>query len=272
MLLRESKQFLFGCLAHILSVVGHSITVENYACFYRFTFVWCRYCVFCVFFMIKQVLVIFSLFICFAPHHEANPSPINRVFISFQQSMTWKKRHCNREAITKRWPVTFKQGLWDRKANPHCLCSWLLSTTSSIRLPILDYGFCSLPSVLILCLYSFILMYSSVLTYALTMSKPHLQFVKEGKLLWSSKLIIRVSTLCQRYVKETLSSLASRYLAKLNTLPETSWLLCSMETPLSDILAEDSSFDTPTLSWEVIISDMSCHSIQSLWIVILLQR
>ena len=96
MLLRESKQFLFGCLAHILSVVGHSITVENYACFYRFTLVWCRYCVFCVFFMIKQVLVIFSLFICFAPHHEANPSPINRVFISFQQSMTWKKRHCNR--------------------------------------------------------------------------------------------------------------------------------------------------------------------------------
>ena len=92
----------------------------------------------------------------------------------------------------------------------------------------------------------YILTSSSVLTYALTMSKQHLQFVKEGKLLWSSKLIIRVSTLCQRYVKETLSSLASRYLAKLNTLPDTSWLLCLMETPLTDILAEDSCFDNPT--------------------------
>ena len=208
--------------------------------------VWHWYWVFCVFYYDKTSFGIFPLFICLAPHHEANPSPINRVFISFQQSMTWKKRHCNREAITKRCPVTFKQGLWDCKANPHSLCSWLQSTTSSIRLPILDYGLCSLPSVLIKCLFSYILTSSSVLTYALPISKQHLQFVKEGKLLWSSKLIIRVSTLCQRYVKETLSSLASRCLAKLNTLPDTSWLLCSMETPLTDILAEDSSFDNPT--------------------------
>ena len=53
------------------------------------------------------------------------------------------------------------------------------------------------------------------------MSKLHPQFVIEGKLLWSNELIIRVSSLCQRYVKETLSSLARRYLAKLNTLPDT---------------------------------------------------
>ena len=175
------------------------------------------------------------------------PVPLTESLFPFSRAWRERKDTVTGQAITKRCPVIFKQGLWDRKANPHCLCSWLLSTTSSIRLPILDYGFCSLPSVLILCLYSFILMYSSVLTYALTMSKQHLQFVKEGKLLWSSKLIIRVSTLCQRYVKETLSSLASRYLAKLNTLPDTSWLLCLMETPLTDILAEDSSFDTPTL-------------------------
>ena len=43
------------------------------------------------------VYIVFSLtcflfFTCFAPHHEANPSPINRVFIF----MTWKKRHCYR--------------------------------------------------------------------------------------------------------------------------------------------------------------------------------
>lgn len=57
------------------------------------------------------------------------------------------------------------------------------------------------------------------------MSKQHPQFVIEGKLLWSSELIIRVSSLCQRYVKETLSSLARRYLAKLNTLPDTFCLL-----------------------------------------------
>ena len=182
-----------------------------------------------------------------------------------------EKTQLQGQAIAKSCPAIFKQGRWDRKANPHCLCSWLLSTTSSIRLPILDYGICSLPSVLILCLYSFILMYSSVLTYALTMSKPHLQFVKEGKLLWSSKLIIRVSTLCQRYVKETLSSPARRYLSKLNTLPDTFCLLCLMETPLVDILAADACLDIPT-PYICIIPDNFCLSIPAPWMVILLQR
>ena len=92
------------------------------------------------------------------------------------------------------------------------------------------------------------------------MSKQHLQFVIEGKLLWSSKLIIRVSSLCQRYVKETLSSLARRYLAKLNTLPDTFCLLCSMETPLSDILAEDSSLDKPTQDFYITWHILSFHS------------
>ena len=77
------------------------------------------------------------------------------------------------------------------------------------------------------------------------MSKQHPQFVIEGKRLWSSKLIISVSSLCQRYVKEILSSLARRYLAKLNTLPDTFCLRCSIETPLSDILAVDSCSDNP---------------------------
>ena len=39
---------------------------------------------------------------------------------------------------------------------------------------------------------------------------------------------------------------AKRYLAKLNTLPDTFCLLCLMETPLADILAEDSCLDNPT--------------------------
>ena len=78
------------------------------------------------------------------------------------------------------------------------------------------------------------------------LSKQHPQFVIEENLLWSSKSIIRGFSLCQRYVKETLSSVARRYLAKLNTLPDTFCLLCLMETPLADILAEDSCLDNPT--------------------------
>ena len=200
------------------------------------------------------------------------PVPLTESLFPFSRAWRERKDTVIGQAITKRCPVIFKQGLWDRKANPHCLCSWLLSTTSSIRLPILDYGFCSLPSVLILCLYSFILICSSVLTYALTMSKQHLQFVKEGKLLWSSKLIIRVSSLCQRYVKETLSIIDRRYLAKLNTLPDT---FC-----LSGCDGDSSYWHTgwgclfgqarPTFI--IVIHDIFCHILQSPWKGILLQR
>ena len=38
---------------------------------------------------------------------------------------------------------------------------------------------------------------------------------------------------------------ARRYLAKLNTLPDTFSLICLMETPLFDILADDSCLDNP---------------------------
>ena len=95
------------------------------------------------------------------------------------------------------------------------------------------------------------------------MSKQHPQFVIEGKLLWSSELIIRVSSLCQRYVKETLSIIDRRYLAKLNTSPDTFSLLCLMETPLSDILADDSCLDNPAHLYKLLYKTFSVISFKA---------
>ena len=67
----------------------------------------------------------------------------------------------------------------------------------------------------------------------------------------------KIFSLCQRYVKETLSIIDRRYLAKLNTLPDTFSLLCSMETPLSDILADDSCLDNPAHLYKLLYKTFS---------------
>lgn len=78
-----------------------------------------------------------------ATPHTMKPSPVPLTESLFSVSRAWLKEKTllQGEAITKRCPVIFKQGRWDRRAKPHWRCSCWQSTTSSERFPLLDFGF-----------------------------------------------------------------------------------------------------------------------------------